>query len=255
MEKPKLLNLIKKIYKPNFSNIKPTDVYTYFVTEFPYKEFASGMSPEDIIMASFLLPMVNTPEVLDKQYDFIKSNLFGFTLIEVDSNYADVDCDYCNGDGYNLCDSCDGNGKIDCESCGGDGENEEGESCWACDGEGRTGCDDCDDDGTIACDYCDGSGSVDDYDKSEVSQWFFVSYDKTLLDKFLLLDEWDEVNNEIMLSKKSISLLRKPEVIDDPSENIETGGVYFYELSLTEELMFQKMSDNRIDINSLSDVS
>jgi hypothetical protein len=31
--------------------------------------------------------------------------------------------------------------------------------------------------------------------------------------------------------------------------------VYFYELSLTEELMFQKMSDNRIDINSLSDVS
>ncbi len=58
-----------------------------------------------------------------------------------------------------------------------------------------------------------------------------------------------------MLSKKSISLLRKPEVIDDPSEDIETGGVYFYELSLTEELMFQKMSDNRIDINSLSDVS
>ena len=184
------------------------------------------MSPEDIIMASFLLPMVNTPEVLDKQYDFIKSNLFGFTLIEVDSDYADVNCDYCDGDGYNMCDSCGGNGKTDCESCGGDGENEEGESCWACDGEGRTGCDDCDDDGTIACDYCDGSGSIDDYDKSEVTQWFFVSYDKTLLDKFLLFSEWDEVNHEIMISKKSISLLRKQEVIDDPSEDIENGGVY-----------------------------
>ena len=78
MEKPKLLSLIKKIYKPNFSNINPTDVYTYFVSEFPYKEFASGMKPEDIIMASFLLPMANTPEVLDEQYDFIQSNLFGF---------------------------------------------------------------------------------------------------------------------------------------------------------------------------------
>jgi len=253
MEKNKLISTIKKIYSPNFSNIRPTDVYTYFVTEFPYNALAKAMSAEDIIMASYLLPMVNTPEVLDKQYDFIKSNLFGFTLIEVDSNYADVSCDYCNGDGYMICDECGGEGKIDCDECGGDGEDEEGESCNACDGKGREGCDYCEDDGTLNCDYCDGSGSVDDYDKSEVSQWFFVSYDKTLLDKFLLLNEWDKVNSEIMLSRKSISLLRKTEVIDDPSEDIETGGLYFYEF--TEELIFQKMSDNRIDIGSLSDVA
>ena len=253
MEKSKLLSLIKKIYKPNFSNLSPTDVYTYFVTQFPYKEFASGMKPEDIIMASYLLPMVDTPEVLDKQYDFIKSSLFGFTLIEVDSDYADVNCDYCNGDGYNMCDSCDGDGKIDCVDCGGDGEDGEGESCRTCDGEGKESCNDCDDDGTIACDYCDGSGSIDDYDKSEVSQWFFVSYDKTLLDQFLLLDEWARVKNEIMISKKSISLLRKQEIIDDPSEDIDSGEVYFYEV--TEELSFTKTSDNRIDINTLSDVA
>jgi len=253
MEKPKLLSLIKKIYKPNFSNINPTDVYTYFVSEFPYKEFASGMKPEDIIMASFLLPMVNTPEVLDEQYDFIQSNLFGFTLVEVDSEYADVTCDYCNGDGYMICDECDGNAEIDCGDCGGDGEDEEGESCRTCNGDGKESCDNCNSDGTVTCDYCDGAGTIDDYDKSEVSQWFFVSYDKTLLDKFLLLDEWDEVNNDIMISKKSISLLRKHEVIDDPSEDIETNSVYFYEL--TEELIFQKLSDNRIDIGSLSDVA
>jgi hypothetical protein len=223
------------------------------VSEFPYKEFASGMKPEDIIMASFLLPMVNTPEVLDEQYDFIQSNLFGFTLVEVDSEYADVTCDYCNGDGYMICDECDGNAEIDCGDCGGDGEDEEGESCRTCNGDGKESCDNCNSDGTVTCDYCDGAGTIDDYDKSEVSQWFFVSYDKTLLDKFLLLDEWDEVNNDIMISKKSISLLRKHEVIDDPSEDIETNSVYFYEL--TEELIFQKLSDNRIDIGSLSDVA
>jgi hypothetical protein len=73
------------------------------------------------------------------------------------------------------------------------------------------------------------------------------------LDKFLLLNEWDKVNSEIMLSRKSISLLRKTEVIDDPSEDIESGEVYFYEV--TEELFFTKTSDNRIDIGTLSDVA
>ena len=253
MEKNKLISTIKKIYSPNFSNISPTDVYTYFVTEFPYYALAKALSEEDIIMASFLLPMVNTPEVLDEQYDFIKSNLFGFTLVEVDSEYADVTCDYCNGDGYMICDECEGNAEIDCGDCGGDGEDEEGESCRTCNGDGKESCDNCNSDGTVTCDYCDGSGSIDDYDKSEVSQWFFVSYDKTLLDKFLLLNEWDEVENKTMFSRKSISLLRKQETIDDPSEDTESDSVYFYEV--TEELFFTKTSDNRIDIGSLSDVA
>ena len=122
MEKRKLISTIKKLYKPNFSNLGPTDIYTYFVSTFPYNELAKAMSSEDIIMASFLLPMVNTPEVLDKQYDFIKFNLFGFNLIEIDSQYADVTCDACNGDGYEICDECGGDGKVDCDSCGGDGK-------------------------------------------------------------------------------------------------------------------------------------
>ena len=67
------------------------------------------------------------------------------------------------------------------------------------------------------------------------------------------MDEWARVKNEIMISKKSISLLRKQETIDDPSEDIESGEVYFYEV--TEELFFTKTSDNRIDIGSLSDVA
>lgn len=252
MEKRKLISTIKKLYKPNFSNLGPTDIYTYFVSTFPYNELAKAMSSEDIIMASFLLPMVNTPEVLDKQYDFIKFNLFGFNLIEIDSQYADVTCDACNGDGYEICDECGGDGKVDCDSCGGDGEDDEGDTCSACGGEGNESCDYCEDDGTVTCSECGGSGSWDDYDKSEVSQWFFVSYDKKLLDDFIELEEWDEVKNEIMISKKVISLLRKQEVIDKPNENIESGDLYFYEV--TEEPKFMKTSNNRIDISNLTDV-
>ena len=252
MEKGRLISTIKKLYKPNFSNLGPTDIYTYFVSTFPYNELAKAMSSEDVIMASFLLPMVNTPEVLDKQYDFVKFNLFGFTLIEVDSQYADVTCDSCDGDGYEICDECGGDGNIDCDECGGDGEDVEGDSCGACGGEGKERCDYCEHDGTVTCSECGGSGSWDDYDKSEVSQWFFVSYDKRLLDDFIALEEWDEVKNEIMISKKAISLLRKQEVIDKPNENIESGDLYFYEV--TEEPIVIKTSNNRIDISNLIDV-
>lgn len=252
MEKSRLISTIKKLYKPNFSNLGPTDIYTYFVSTFPYNELAKAMSSEDVIMASFLLPMVNTPEVLDKQYDFIKFNLFGFTLVEIDSEYSEITCDICNGDGYEVCDECGGEGTIDCDECGGDGEDVEGDSCGACGGEGKERCDYCEHDGTVTCSECGGSGSWDDYDKSEVSQWFFVSYDKRLLDDFITLEEWDEVKNEIMISKKAISLLRKQEVIDKPNENIESGDLYFYEV--TEEPKFMKTSNNRIDISNLTDV-
>lgn len=252
MEKSRLISTIKKLYKPNFSNLGPTDIYTYFVSTFPYNELSKAMSSEDVIMASFLLPMVNTPEVLDKQYDFIKFNLFGFTLVEIDSEYSEITCDICNGDGYEVCDECGGEGTIDCDECGGDGEDVEGDSCGACGGEGKERCDYCEHDGTVTCSECGGSGSWDDYDKSEVSQWFFVSYDKRLLDDFIELEEWDEVKNEIMISKKVISLLRKQEVIDKPNENIESGDLYFYEV--TEEPKFMKTSNNRIDISNLTDV-
>jgi len=252
MEKSRLISTIKKLYKPNFSNLGPTDIYTYFVSTFPYNELSKAMSSEDVIMASFLLPMVNTPEVLDKQYDFIKFNLFGFTLVEIDSEYSEITCDICNGDGYEVCDECGGEGTIDCDECGGDGEDVEGDSCGACGGEGKERCDYCEHDGTVTCSECGGSGSWDDYDKSEVSQWFFVSYDKRLLDDFITLEEWDEVKNEIMISKKAISLLRKQEVIDKPNENIESGDLYFYEV--TEEPKFMKTSNNRIDISNLTDV-
>jgi hypothetical protein len=252
MEKSRLISTIKKLYKPNFSNLGPTDIYTYFVSTFPYNELSKAMSSEDVIMASFLLPMVNTPEVLDKQYDFIKFNLFGFTLVEIDSEYSEITCDICNGDGYEVCDECGGEGTIDCDECGGDGEDVEGDSCGACGGEGKERCDYCEHDGTVTCNECGGSGSWDDSDKSDVSQWFFVSYDKRLLDDFIALEEWDEVKNEIMISKKAISLLRKQEVIDKPNENIESGDLYFYEV--TEEPKFMKTSNNRIDISNLTDV-
>ncbi len=75
MEKPVLLKFIKRIYTERLGKMSPTDIYTHFVSEFPYKEYTGGMTAKDVVMSSFLIPFAGTPEVLDKKYDEIFNNL------------------------------------------------------------------------------------------------------------------------------------------------------------------------------------
>jgi hypothetical protein len=254
MEKQKLIKLINKIFEPKFDGMSPTDVYTHFTGTYPYTEFYRALPAEDIIMVSFLLPFGNTPKVLDEKYDFIQLNLFGFTVVEIDNDYSEVECPECYGNGTEECPDCSGEGEEECGECGGSGEDEEGGGCDVCDGEGKEECSYCEGDGQINCGECGGSGNYDDYDKRDISQWFYVSYDKTIHDEFMSLDEWDEINNEeFSYSKQTISLLRKETSIDAPyNVEAERNDVYFYEF--TEEPDFSKTGRNRIDINSLSDL-
>lgn len=250
MEKQKLLKLITKIYKPNFSKMSPTDVYTHFVSQFPYNEYARVMSATDIVMASFLLPFVDTPDVLETKYDEIIYNLFGYTLIEIDSDYSEVECTECSGNGYDSCNHCGGDGEEECSSCGGDGQDDEGDTCDECSGDGKIHCDYCEGDGTINCSECGGSGNWDDYDRREISQWFFASYNTSLLEEYSDLDEWDEVSPNAMLDNKSISLSRVQGSIEEPYDiKLEVNDTYFHEV--TDEPKFGKMLNNRVGIDNI----
>jgi len=254
MEKPKLLKFITRIYKSSFENMHPTDVYTYFVGTFPYNEYAQAMTAEDIVMVSFLLPFAGKSDILDEKYDFIKYNLFGFTIVEIDNEYSDVECPECDGNGSQECSECYGAGEEDCSECGGSGEDEEGGVCSTCDGDGKEQCDYCDGDGQINCSECGGSGSYDDYDKRDISQWFYVSYDKLIHDEFISLDEWDELNSEdYSSSRTSITLTRKQTSIDEPTNvKMERNDEFFYEFTDTPDL--SKRTSGRIDIENLSDL-
>ena len=254
MEKPILIKLIKKIYTERLGKMSPTDIYTHFVSEFPYKEYSEGMTAKDVVMSSFLIPFAGTPEVLDKKYDEIVNNLFAYSLIEVDLDYSEVECPECYGNGYQECSDCYGAGEEECSECGGSGEDEEGGGCSTCNGDGKEQCDYCDGDGQINCSECGGSGNYDDYDKREISQWFYASYDTELMNEFIELDEWDEMTpDSIYPDNKTISLMRVQTPIVEPyDQKLEKNDTYFYEA--IDEPKFGKRLNGRINVDNLEEL-
>ena len=254
MEKNKLISVIKKIHQTNFKNLQPTDIYTYFHSTFPYSQMAEAMTAKDIVISSFLLPFVDTPEVLDKKYDEIVNNLFAYSLIEVDLDYSEVSCPECYGNGYQECSDCYGAGEEECSECGGSGEDEEGGGCSTCNGDGKEQCDYCDGDGQINCSECGGSGNYDDYEKREISQWFYASYDTELMNEYLKLDEWDEMTPEsIYPNNKTISLMRIQTPIEEPmNQTLEKDDTYFYEA--IDEPKFGKRLNGRINVDNLEEL-
>ena len=254
MEKPVLLKFIKRIYNERLGKMNPTDIYTHFVSEFPYKEYTGGMTGKDVVMSSFLIPFAETPEILDKKYDEISHNLFAYSLIEVDLDYSEVQCPVCDGDGYQNCDYCEGTGREDCDDCSGSGRDEEDDTCGSCDGDGDVDCNYCGGDGQVNCDECGGGGTYDDYDKREISQWFYASYDTELMNEYMGLDEWDEmVPDSIYPNNKTINLMRIQTPIVEPyNQTLEKNNTYFYEG--IDEPKFGKRLNGRINVDNLEEL-
>jgi hypothetical protein len=254
MEKQKLIKFVQRIYNQQLGRMSPTDIYTHFVSEFPYTEYAESMTAKDVVISSFLMPFAGNPEVLDKKYDEVVHNLFAYSLIEVELEYSEVECPECYGNGYQECSDCYGAGKEDCSECGGSGEDEEGGVCSTCDGDGNEQCDYCDGDGQINCSECGGSGNYDDYDKREISQWYYVSYDTELMNEYLILDEWDEMNPEsIYPNNKTIQLVRDKTSIEEPmNQTLESNDTYFY--AAIDEPKFGKRMNGKINVDNLEEV-
>ena len=49
---------------------------------------------------------------------------------------GEVECEECDGLGYNDCSRCEGRGNEECGECNGDGVDEDDDVCSTCDGDG-----------------------------------------------------------------------------------------------------------------------
>ena len=68
-----------------------------------------------------------------------------------------VECQSCDGYGYEECYECDGTGYEECSDC----EGENSETCGFCNGSGEIEDEYGEEGDTLVCDECDGSGNVD----------------------------------------------------------------------------------------------
>lgn len=152
--------------KTKFEGKNPTEVLNILRNHEGYKQIFQIWDAKDIVTFVFLL---TTPDIdLSIAYDVITINMFAFQMIEIMEDDPDVECDYCEGKGYNYCGSCNGNGdercdycdegNIDCDTCDGDGKDSDGDNCDECNGKGYNRCYECDGDGWITCNECDGEG-------------------------------------------------------------------------------------------------
>jgi hypothetical protein len=134
----------------------------------------------------------------------IKNSWVGNYFEFGEGDYAEDECDNCNGNGSIDCDVCDGNGELECSTCSGSGqvtcpacdgdaEDEEGDECSECRGNGEVDCDDCDGGGRETCNNCGGDSSetcsecngngVVESDELNYYNTTFITWDKYLINR------------------------------------------------------------------------
>lgn len=216
MDKQKLFSLTKRLTNSKLKSMTPTNIYLTLMTEFPYNQIMTPLSPKSIISISFLIKYYDNNKTLEdvsKVIDNIEHNLFGFSVFEILSDEVEDECSDCSGSGRDTCYRCGGSGREECDSCDGTGEDEEGNTCDSCSGDGEVDCDRCDGDGELDCDYCDNTGYITNDDESDIYQYFFVSVNPTIRDFFIDLEEYDKITEEtyhrIINDKLTIQLTRK----------------------------------------------
>ena len=108
-------------------------------------------------------------DALNNLADMITNNMIQKSIREEDAKrnqeFADlndkvnkkngelIDCNRCNGNGYNTCSYCKG-GQVSCTLCWGLGKNISGATCTGCKGTGKSICFQCNGSGNRFCVYC-----------------------------------------------------------------------------------------------------
>lgn len=197
MENSKLLLLAKKLSKRADEKFKLT--YQTFIHSHLY-ELIKEMSARDVIYLVIISSLIKRGSNINEKdlIDFIDSKIFGFSLVEKESDEIDSTCNNCAGDGELSCGECGGDGNSTCDDCDGSGEDSEGYTCNTCDGDGDLNCSTCDGVGTESCDYCDGTGEVTDTDSCKITQSYYVSIDDKLFSILETKDEEDILNHSFV---------------------------------------------------------
>jgi len=265
MEKHKLLSLVKKTanYFDDYSS--PTSVYNSLWNDIHFKPLLDRMSPEDVILYSFLIPINNKQQDIDESYDRIEHNMYSVELIEIYNTEPIVDCpecrngretcDNCDGQGEILCTSCDGSGEEDCRYCDGSGVDEDsGEECDMCEGDGKQtcglcngsnyeSCNYCGGDGEYTCGKCEGSGEVESEDKTEIQYLDYISWSNRWKEYFFDKKSDEQLDYEDTKNfgfNPQTILLGISEEISEDYEGYENGDVLLYVTKDTKELNLKK---------------
>lgn len=265
MEKHKLLSLVKKttIFFGEYTT--PTLIYYSLFTDEYLKPMLDRMTPNDIVLFSFLIPINIKEQDIDEAYDRIETNMFSVEVAEVyeakpeikcpNCNNGYENCDFCNGNGEVECDNCGGSGEVDCDDCDGSGVDDEGESCDYCEGDGRKtcrrcdgstyqSCDYCGGDGEVICDTCDGADVVST-DESTIHYYDYISWSGRWRSYFFNLKPDELLDNEdvknFSFSPYTI-ILGSTEELNANYPGSEDGDTYLYVTKDTKDLNLNKSS-------------
>lgn len=245
MEKEKLLSLVKRLSRSSGLKGKtPTEVSDILSHgDSLYLESLNRLNGKDAVLLYFLIPLHLMGKDISKMYDYISSNLYEYSTVEITQDYVDETCSDCGGNGDYECSTCGGSGNVDCNECDGDGEDSEGDTCETCQGGGHLECDECSGRGTEDCYNCGGTGEVEDDSRMEGSQSYYLSYNQKIYEKLELLNDDEIIGYDSDLSaydfNKDLKTLRyssEDVKIDDSDLSASSGDLVF--LGVTKDLKF-----------------
>ena len=156
--------------------------------------------------------------------------MFTFSIVEIVNAENMATCSDCGGDGEIDCPNCNGEGDKICSDCRGNGVDREGRTCNNCSGDGSIDCDNCSQ-GYVSCGECNGYGEVVNEGYQDITQMYFVSFDRKLFDYLEIkkdgLDEISQKNfDSIIKSKKTFVTLSEDGSSDEFGNFIE--GYYIF---------------------------
>jgi len=159
---PELIEYQKDYHRHSITREYHRDIIYRTIQKF--LRHSVNINDRDILNEVALLFLIN-PNIHNPKKDelFDGSDIYltifeysGDEIYESDQE-ENVECQSCDGYGYEECYECDGTGYEECPDCEGEGS----ETCRYCDGSGEIEDEYGEEGDTLVCDECDGSGNVD----------------------------------------------------------------------------------------------
>jgi len=258
MEPNRLLLLAKKLH-PSLRTKTPSVISQLILKDIHYEPIRKLLTGKEIIILSFLINGLNRTEDINSLYEQIVSGMFVFSILEVDDEEPEYNCENCGGGGDVMCYKCDGTGDVDCSDCDGEGEiyssdDDGGGTCNTCQGGGNVECYECNGSGRDTCSECYGSGATSKYGYVTITQDFYVSYDPKIYSLLETKDEESEMDSEIdhKITKSSRTFIfdrLEGDTDKLPSEASNEDRIF---VGIDKgDVEFGKGSDKLIDYNSL----
>ena len=238
----KVIKLAKKFYK-NHKGITSSSFFRLIRTSPHFDIIYTLLDGNQIAILCLLVGNLKDESETESLYNEIKSNMFTFSIVEIVNTKNMETCSDCGGDGEIDCPNCNGEGGKICSDCRGNGEDREGSTCNNCSGDGSIDCDNCSR-GYVNCDNCDGRGEVVNEGYQDITQMYFVSFDRKLFDYLeIKKDEIDEISSKnfdsIIKSKKTFVTLSEDGSSDEFGDFIE-GNYIFAGLDKEQEEFYFK---------------